>query len=405
MSARFPSLGTVLAPLVLVALGTGAGLGLAEAVLRAHPNWVPKTVRVDPPVRRIEAHQDRTYDVQVSHGDLFYWMRDDIRPLQPDQDEVLARVHLVTDAHGFRNAPPDKPTYDIVTLGDSFTRARNVATPWPQRLAEYTALETLNLGEGGAGPQQQLRLLQEYGAGKRPQWVVMAWFGGNDLHDAQVYTQLQPLIVVRLVEHLLRRGKARWKRDGAGESTAPATQRAYRYPIALTIGDSRLEMAFFSHYVSWLSIPRQAIEASTNFQLATEAILQTRERSAAAGARFVLVYIPSKPHVYLPYLNDPKLWGRVLADAHPVALSEAGQLDFSKRPASPELVRRHMNAQAGALADFAATHGITLLDLTPHFQAQAGTGSELFYPYDTHWNQRGHDLAARWIADHLTGRR
>src|SRR4029450_3278359 len=123
---------------------------------RANPNLVPREVRVNPPVRRVQAFKDETYDVKLSDGDLYYWMQGTIAPLPPDKDKVVAHVHLTTDAHGFRNSLPEKGTYGIVALGDSFTRGSGAPTPWPQKLAEYTGIDVLNLGEVGFGPQEEL---------------------------------------------------------------------------------------------------------------------------------------------------------------------------------------------------------------------------------------------------------
>ncbi|MBF8299211.1 MAG: hypothetical protein HW397_260 [Dehalococcoidia bacterium] len=143
----------------MATLGVAMALGLMELLLRSFPNWLPGEVRVSPPVRRVQSFVDETYAVRLSDGDLFHWMRGVIAPLAPDQDTVVAQVHMVTDAHGFRNLPPEQAMYDIVALGDSFTRASGVATPWPQRLSEWTGMDVLNLADAGAGPQQELELL------------------------------------------------------------------------------------------------------------------------------------------------------------------------------------------------------------------------------------------------------
>src|SRR5512134_1510551 len=128
----------VLGNVVLVLLGLTIALGMVEMLMRAFPNWVPPEVRVNPPARRVKALIDEIYDLRQSDGDLFHYMQGDIAPLSPDQDQVVAHVHMITDANGFRNSPPEKATYGIVALGDSFTRASGVASPWPQRLAEHT---------------------------------------------------------------------------------------------------------------------------------------------------------------------------------------------------------------------------------------------------------------------------
>ena len=200
-------LGSALGNAALATLGVGAALGLTELLLRSFPDWLPGEVRVSPPVRRVHAFVDETYDVRLSDGDLFHWMRGAIAPLAPDQDTVAARVHLVTDAYGFRNLPPERAAYGIVALGDSFTRASSVATPWPQKLSEWTGMDVLNLGDDGAGPQQELGALRQFGLNKNPQWVIMAYCGANDLYDAGAYEQARPYLVARFGRYLWARGR------------------------------------------------------------------------------------------------------------------------------------------------------------------------------------------------------
>jgi hypothetical protein len=60
-----------------------------------------------------------------------------------------------------------------------------------------------------------------------------------------------------------------------------------------------------------------------------------------------------------------------------------------------------MDDQARLMADFAAQQDIHFLDLTPVFQEEAGAGVELYYAFDTHWNQLGHNLAAETINEYL----
>jgi hypothetical protein len=130
-------------------------------------------------------------------------------PLTPDQDKVIAHVHMITDADGFRNSLPEKAAYDIVALGDSFTRASGVATPWTQKLAEYSGSDVLNLGEVGFGPQDELKVLRQYGLSKHPKWVVLAYFEGNDLYDASSFEQANPFILFRFGRYILDKSVAR----------------------------------------------------------------------------------------------------------------------------------------------------------------------------------------------------
>ncbi len=389
----------LLGNVVLVFLGLVIALGLAEMLMRAFPNLIPPEVRVNPPARRVKAFVDETYILRQSDGDLFHYMRGKIVPLSPDQDQVAAQVHMITDANGFRNSPPEKDKYGIVALGDSFTRASGVASPWPQKLAESTGLDVLNLGDVGFGPQDELKVLRQYGLIRQPQWVILAYFEGNDLYDAASYEQANPFILFRFGRYVLDQSVEAWHERKSGIDAEAALN--YRYPIMVTINDNDLQMAFFSYYIAWLSTNREAIESSQNFRLVKETILQMRELSEAKDARFLLVYVPSKEHVYLPYLNDADILASVFSDVPTTELDEAGFLQFTNKRATPELFRQHLNDQANLLANFAAEHNILYLDLTSIYQEEAGNGAELYYAFDTHLNQLGQDLAAETIYKYI----
>jgi hypothetical protein len=80
---------------------------------------------------------------------------------------------------------------------------------------------------------------------------------------------------------------------------------------------------------------------------------------------------------------------------------DKGFLQFTDQTVTAELVHQHMDDQAMLMADFAAENDIRFLDLTPVFQEEAGAGAELYYQFDTHWNQLGHDLAAVSINEYI----
>jgi hypothetical protein len=394
------SLAAVVGNFALVILGVGIALVLTELFLRRFPNWVPREVRVDPPVRRVQAYVDETYDLRLSDGDLFTLDKEAIAPLWPENDEVVAHVHMTTDANGFRNLLPEQASYGIVALGDSFTRGTGVATAWPQVLAQFAGIDVFNLGDVGIGPQQELLILQKFGIEKRPKWVVLAYFEGNDLYDAAAYDLATPFIVSRLGKYLLTQGADAWRASGLANAHA-AIAPQYRYPISERINDTNLTMAFFPGYIAWLSVSREAIKSSNNYRLATEAILKMQGLTEAEGARFLFVYVPSKEHIYLPFLNDAVPMVDVFSDVPKIELDGAENLQFTNHKATPELTWQLMDDQEQLLTDFAAEKDIAFLDLTPDFKEEAGTGAELYYPFDTHWNQSGNNLAAQTIAKYV----
>jgi hypothetical protein len=126
---------------------------------------------------------------------------------------------------------------------------------------------------------------------------------------------------------MLTQGLEAWH-DGRGAGTHAAVAPSYRYPIMVTINNTDLELSFFSPYLAWLSISGEVIELPQNYRLVRETILKARDLSEAAESRFMLVFMPSKEHVYLPYLNDPETLANVFTDVPALELDEAGFIQF-----------------------------------------------------------------------------
>jgi hypothetical protein len=235
---------------------------------------------------------------------------------------------------------------------------------------------------------------------KSPRWVILAYFEGNDLYDAASYEQASPFILPRFAKYMLAR-ELDTLSDERPASAVVTSASNFRYPINLTIQHHELKIAFFSYYIAWLSVGREAIASSQNYSLVKETILKMQELSAAEKSHFLVVYVPSKEHVYLPYLNNADVVANVFTDVPLLKLDEAGYLQFTNKHATPQLTVERSDDQSHLLADFAAQQNFYYLDLTPVFQKEAGAGVELYYRFDTHWNQLGHNLAADIISKYI----
>jgi hypothetical protein len=267
--------------------------------------------------------------------------------------------------------------------------------------------KVLNLSNSGWGASSEVEALKLYGIDKKPQWVILAYFEGNDLWDAIRYEEKKAsgldwiaydvhsvsfwdrLIVPRLVDYAARRVKNQIRPPD------------YAYPIHLKLGDPTLELAFTSQYVGILTMSRSQIEQSKNFELVKRAILEAKEVSETINAHFLLAYFPSEPHVYLPYITEPQMVADITRDAPSIVLNDSGALQMVAGPADSRLLKQNLDSQAQALASFALENGITFLDLTPYFQEKAAEGLELYNYADTHWNSAGHTLAAQILANFI----
>jgi len=400
-------------------------LVLIEVFLRRVPGLIPSPVVLDAPGGgRYLRKSNYLLDYPIRVGYRFTPMQD--RWIQFDQDETGIEgiqgivgprqdvqgqkqlLHFVTDENGFLNTPPvNGVDFDVVILGDSFL-GRSAEVHIVDEFSKVTGFKTLNLSNSGWGTQTQVEALKLFGVDKEPDWVVLAYFEGNDLWDVVRYEEKKAsgldwiesdiqsasfwdkLIVPRLVNYGAKLVKNRLYPPD------------YAYPIHLDLGNQDLELAFTSQYVGVLTTTRSQVEQSHNFELVKRAILEAKEISQSMNARFLLVYFPSEPHVYLPYIDSPQVLADITRDAPSIQLNDKSILEMVPRPPDPLLLKQNLDGQVQAVSSFAVENDIDFLDLTPYFQEKAKEGIELYNYSDTHWNNAGHTLAAQILANYIT---
>ena len=105
---------------------------------------------------------------------------------------ILHRFPFSTDGEGFRNQVV-RQHFEIAALGDSFTDAMTMdaAWSWPSQLERMLGSSVQNYGTAGFGPQQEALVLHDYISRHRPARVVVAYFAGNDLFDAEAFDDFQ----------------------------------------------------------------------------------------------------------------------------------------------------------------------------------------------------------------------
>src|SRR5438445_552752 len=61
----------------------------------------------------------------------------------------------------------------------------------PARLEQRLGVAVQNYGTAGFGPQQELLVLRDFVVRHRPSRVVLAYFAGNDLFDAERFDRFE----------------------------------------------------------------------------------------------------------------------------------------------------------------------------------------------------------------------
>ncbi len=411
------------------ALGLGTALCLAglEVTLRAFPRLLPLSYRFTLPLHGIElVHPGILERTPVDAVPLpYYQLAGSAYEGSPPQDlqalglvgadrnpdrERFGTIALRNDAHGLPNESVLEAA-DVVLVGDSFAVSAAVLSPagLQRRLAQATGLSVYNLGVPAIGPQRELFVLREIGLAMRPRAVIWLFFGGNDVqeagrvashleNDVETYADLFSGYVRprSLVFDLLRWGLREWS-PGAGSPGARHPQQGEPVPpFTFHSREGPVPLWFAPEYLRNLIRTEAEWMADPGWQ-EVERVLGEIAKLRGLGAATLLVYVPSKPEVYLRHVDkDEALFHRMASWDLPAPLE-----------GPPEELWRSAIAQGGnldhVLATAAAAQGIDYLSLTPVLDAAAAKGILAFLQADTHWAPDGQQVAAEPLVAWLEG--
>jgi hypothetical protein len=326
-------------------------------------------------------------------GDTFRHQPGFVRP--PPGNEILEDFTLRRDENGFREPARRADFYPIIALGDSFTEGGPL--PWPDVLAEALDTPVQNLGWRGFGPLQEAEVMRQYG-GPGHDWVLLAYFEGNDLSNIRTaYEHLQTTGALNISRQL----------DPGLTQNPPAlvTQPDgnYLYPLQHQGGGGTYELAYISDYLWWLNGEAGVYQDSRNLALFGQALADIR--AAAGEACLAVIYIPTKERIYFPYADPAGNRRYVLENGLTLGLDREGWLSFGEGGPGPVLwdeVASRLDNQRAAIESRTLAADWHFIDLTPAFLTAAETDLPLYYTYDSHWNQGGHALAGRTVADYLS---
>lgn len=177
------------------------------------------------------------------------------------------------------------------------------------------------------------------------------------------------------------------------------TRRYFQIPRAVDMNGISQPMAFLEGYIWNNVVSVEDLEVSRPLEMTRQAWRDIR--SASADACVILAYLPSKETVYLPYViasDQARIFENpmhlILSDMRFLSVTENPDGDYQGWYDGRYVIR-------DTIAKYAQMDGLIFVDLTPHFEAEARDGEVLFYVYDTHPNQLGHNLIGAVIADVL----
>jgi lysophospholipase L1-like esterase len=384
------------------------------------PRWEPSQ-RYE---RRLRAHVDSVNEWR--YGDIVRmgYIPEAVSP------GTLHRFRFVTDAEGFRN-PVAREHFDIAALGDSFTDAMTMAVEasWPAQLEGRLHIAVQNYGTAGFGPQQELLVLRDYVARHRPSRVVLAFFAGNDIFDAEAFddfersrglhTRSQPGwrikdVVSRadtwflvsaikagagwLNTHVPTPAEAATGPSEEPVADASASATFDRGMFAVPVNGRSLRWALMPPYLNTLNFSEEDLRQRRGWKLTRAAILDMQRVTHDFGGELTVMFLPFKSQVYWPVLE------RTFS---PEALASAIRfyLDGKQSRVDLDAMRRNRFAQNHLLHDLCEQAGIPFLDTTEALRQRFESGENVYFPDESHLNETGQAVVADALAAFLDAHR
>jgi len=185
--------------------------------------------------------------------------------------------------------------------------------------------------------------------------------------------------------------------------TLDTTPPHYLYPVTASTEAGPIPMVLKDFHLLPMSADYDTLAKSDEFAAIKQSLIEMKQQVEAQGARFLVVYVPSKEHVYWSRIWDSTDVNHILERSVTVKLSGGDHGHFVWEPTylSYDTFNANHNAQERLLTDFTQQAGIDFLNLTPTFWQNGIAHGELYWYADPHWNQAGNDLAAQTIADYL----
>jgi hypothetical protein len=294
----------------------------------------------------------------------------------------------------------------VLVIGDSFVEfGEEDSLTLSEQLKEISGLTTFNLGRGWYGPFQYLELLKQYGSTIRPQYAVLCFFDGNDAEDTKQFLRWQKgksyySFVLSTKSYVGRyftafRDTYKYLFDrvthwvGSVISYSPSIvhknkgeggEAAFGIHSDLgriNIGGEPVPMRFI--YWNRMVPPEELLK--TEEWMAIRQVLKDYEHLAAQlGILPIVVFVPTKLEVYGSQY-----------------VKESGERFLEKI----ESQLQFEDASHDALSKLMNDTKLRFVDLLPEFRKVAKEGDLLYYPFDTHWNAKGRQVAAKLIAEAL----
>ncbi len=293
-----------------------------------------------------------------------------------------------TDSYGFRNTPAQERQAgeahaDLILLGDSFGVGVGTtqAKTWGGLFENKYGLHTYNLSMPGSGPWHELINLkiacERLRCGENTT-VLWALFSGNDLQD-EIYDDMEPALSNNPIQSFFVDAATFRNMSPIREITDKLFIRTHSTPITKSLPNGK-RLIFRPRYVKAVQLDLDQVRQHPHYQKVVAVVDEMKRFADARHFSVVVVVAPAKEEIYSSILT-----GQSEADAK-------GTSGF-----------------ATAIEELCRQNRLPYLDLRPVFaheaKKQLALGNLLWWSDDTHWNERGNELAADAVYDQLLSHR
>jgi|GEM_PF-1441647 len=320
-----------------------------------------------------QGHISRRYSTADAELGFVRKPRVSWRGYVPDADRM---VEYSTDENGFRNSSMQQRA-DIVFIGDSFTEAATVAEgdTFVRRVEQSTGLRVVNLGRGAYGPQQELIVLRRYGLTYEPRVVVWQLFEGNDLADAEGFTewkknpqQVNTSLRERYFDNSLLK---QWLTDTRSQARGGPM-------VTLRYHDGTVRRVSLRYRYE----PEQPSTMRLGMTETMGAIEAGHQLCQSHGIQLLVVLVPTMVRVMAPNISFDRA---------------EDQIRYL-----PERVRDDQKDFSDTMEEFCARIGCNFVDSFDVLRQAAANGNRnLYIPNDEHLDVGAHDVMAQVVVGWL----
>jgi hypothetical protein len=292
------------------------------------------------------------------------------------------RFRVVTNGEGLRDATMME-AQRIVAIGDSFTFGFGVQAEeaWPERLEQVSGVRVANLGWAGWNSYTYPAAIRRHAVPLHADIWLWTFFV-NDLPESTGAEEFISSGRRDFKEWAMEAGMAGGSLDFPLNTRTGQLIAALLNPDLFLLPDSGSGVLQsgtlrirYSQY-PWRMTDPSDPNVQRGWELTEAALLEARALASEDNALLVVVFVPSREHVYWPYLE---------AVMRRVSVAQLDDLE-------------------SRLEELLRDSDIAYLNLLPGFREKALAGETLYFPNDGHWNAQGHDLAAELIYANLQAR-